>query len=260
MNLEGDTLLKIQKWWYAILYAFRQSLSTNKSCTPYKYLRAENHNIYYLLLPPDTHHKFSTAKEIYEALSRALRVYIVEGNTISSSKEPTSYVKLIAYINNYNGLDLIFFSVSPQLGRLGPKAQDLVIYFSLVEEETLPRFHLRDIHIRNEKFLLQDETGQINNLIGKYTMELSKLKHLQWYMTTFELYYRRFERLPQRHKISTIFYSTIEEFFETLKTAYIDITTAHSIIESIVNRDFGNKFQHQNGPNQCQHIHKNTSQ
>ena len=90
MTLEGNILLKIQKLRDDILSAFCLSLSTIKSCSPYKYLRAENHNIYYLLLPPDTHHKFSTAKEIYEALSRALRVYIVEGNTISSSKEPTS--------------------------------------------------------------------------------------------------------------------------------------------------------------------------
>ena len=48
--------------------------------------------------------------------------------------------------------------------------------------------------------------------------------------------------------------------FETLETADIDISTAHSVIEPIANRNFGNTFHHQNGPNQRQHIHKNTSQ
>ena len=35
---------------------------------------------------------------------------------------------------------------------------------------------------------------------------------------------------------------------------------SHSIIEPIVNRNFFNTFQHQNGPNQRQHTHKNNSQ
>ena len=35
---------------------------------------------------------------------------------------------------------------------------------------------------------------------------------------------------------------------------------SHSIIEPIVSSNFGNKFQHQNVPNQRQRTHKNTSQ
>ena len=38
------------------------------------------------------------------------------------------------------------------------------------------------------------------------------------------------------------------------------MTTSHSMIRTIVNRDFGNTFHHQNGPNQLQHIYKNTGQ
>ena len=79
-----------------------------------------------------------------------------------------------------------------QLGRLGPKAQDLVITFRFCEGKTLPQLHFRALQIRSKIFLLQDETGKINNLTGKYIMELSKLKHLQRYMTTFEIYYRKF--------------------------------------------------------------------
>ena len=75
-----------------------------------------------------------------------------------------------------------------------------------------------DIFSPEVDFLLKDETGQINNLIGKYIMELLKLKHLQQYMSIFELEYIHFERIPQRHQLTTTFHFTIEEVFETLKT------------------------------------------
>ena len=75
-------------------------------------------------------------------------------------------------------------------------------------------------------------------------------------MTTIEIYYRKFEHLPQKHQLSTIFNSTIEEVFETLETADIDMSTDHSMIEPTVNRYFVNTLHHQNGPNQCQHIHR----
>ena len=79
-------------------------------------------------------------------------------------------------------------------------------------------------------------------------------------MNTFEQYYRKFERLPQRHQISTICSSTVEEVFETPEIADVDMSTDHSIIEPIVKWNFVNTFQHQNGPNQRQQIHKNTIQ
>ena len=49
-------------------------------------------------------------------------------------------------MNIDNGFDLIIvvlFSVSPQLGVIGPKSQYLVISFHHGEEENLPQFHLR---------------------------------------------------------------------------------------------------------------------
>ena len=105
-------------------------------------------------------------------------------------------------MNNDNYFDLliaVFFDMSPQLGLFGPKYQDLATSFHLSEVETLPKFHLRALQIISENFLFQYKTGQINNLTGKYIMEISKLKHLQIYMTPFELGYRKFERLPQIH-------------------------------------------------------------
>ena len=70
---------------------------------------------------------------------------------------------------------------------------------------------------------MQDETRQINNLKNKYIMELSKLKHLQFHITNFELEYIKFKWVPKIYQISTTFQSTIEEVFETLETAYVDI-------------------------------------
>ena len=76
-------------------------------------------------------------------------------------------------MNNDNGFDLIFavvFAMSPQLGVLGTKYQDLVIPFFLYEGETLPKLHLRSLQIRSEFLLLKDETGQINKLTDKHIM------------------------------------------------------------------------------------------
>ena len=87
-------------------------------------------------------------------------------------------------------------------------------------------------------------------------MELSKLKHIQRYMNSFELQFRRFERQPQRDQLSNIFTPKIEEIFETLETADIEINPSHSMIETIINRNFVNTFQNHNGPNQRQHTYK----
>ena len=79
-------------------------------------------------------------------------------------------------------------------------------------------------------------------------------------MTNFELDYGNFQCLPQIHQLSTIFHSAIEELFETLETADVDMSTAYFIIELIFNWNFGNKLHYHNGTNQRQHIRKNTSQ
>ena len=78
-------------------------------------------------------------------------------------------------------------------------------------------------------------------------------------MTDFELEYRKFEWLPQRHQIFTTFHFINEEVFETLETANVGISKAHSVIFPIFDRNFVNTFHLQNGPHQRQRILKNTS-
>ena len=85
-------------------------------------------------------------------------------------------------MNNDNGFELLIsvvFAMSSQFGGIAPKYQDLVISFILGVGENIPQFHLRDIQIRSEIFLLQDETVEINNLKGKYIIQMSKMKHLK---------------------------------------------------------------------------------
>ena len=51
-------------------------------------------------------------------------------------------------MNIDNGFDLlvaVVIAIIPQLGGLGPKAQDLVISFHLGEGVTLPRFYIRSL-------------------------------------------------------------------------------------------------------------------
>ena len=76
------------------------------------------------------------------------------------------------YDNGFEILIAVVFSMSPQLGVLGPKAQDLVIPLCLGEGEYLPDFHFRALTIRIETVLMRYQTVQINKITGKYIMEL----------------------------------------------------------------------------------------
>ena len=83
------------------------------------------------------------------------------------------------YDNEFELLIAVLFYMIPQIGRLGPKSQDLVIPLRLGEGEPLSDFHLRYIAIRSELVLMRDQTGYIKNLTGKYIMLMSKMKHIQ---------------------------------------------------------------------------------
>ena len=96
---------------------------------------------------------------------------------MSSSKSPKLYVKIITYNNNYNEFNFliaVFLPMSPKIIVLGTKAQDLVISFQLGEYKSLPQFHLRSLWIRNNKFLLQDKTGQITTSCNCQKLTFSK--------------------------------------------------------------------------------------
>ena len=81
--------------------------------------------------------------------------------------------------NVYDLLIAVVFAIIPQLGGLGPKSQDLVISLHIGEVEIVTKFYPSAVQIRSEMFLLQDETGRINNPTGEHIMLLSKLKHLK---------------------------------------------------------------------------------
>ena len=77
-------------------------------------------------------------------------------------------------------------------------------------------------------------------------MEMSKLKHLQRLITTFELEYINFEHKPQGHQISNTFQFKIKESFETLETSAVDMTAAHSstTVKPVFNGNFDNSYHH----------------
>ena len=63
---------------------------------------------------------------------------------------------------------------------------------------------------------MRDNVGHINNLTGKYIIELSKLKHIQCYMTYFEIAFIPFERQPQINQLKHAFNHSIELVFENM--------------------------------------------
>ena len=109
------------------------------------------------------------------------------------------------YDNGFELLIEVVFYMSPQLGGIAPKSQDNVIPLCLGEGESRPHFHLRSLSIICELVLMRDKTVHINNLTGEYIMEMSNLKHPQYYMTSFELDFRIFELQPKNDQLSIIF-------------------------------------------------------
>ena len=120
------------------------------------------------------------------------------------------------YDNVYELIITVVFSMIHQLGGLGPKSQDFLIPFCLVEGEPLTAFHLRSLAIISEIVSMRYQTLKINNLTGKYIMEMSKLKNLQRYMTYIEQDFIRFECQPQSNQPSIEFTPSMEVIFETL--------------------------------------------
>ena len=71
------------------------------------------------------------------------------------------------YDNGFKALIAVVFYMSPKLGGLESKVQDLVIPFLLGEGETFSDFHIRAIAIISELVLMRYQTGHINNFTGK---------------------------------------------------------------------------------------------
>ena len=105
--------------------------------------------------------------------------------------------------NRFDFLVDVVFVMCPHLGWLGTKSQDLVISFCLGEGGTVLQIKLIDIQEIGEMFLLNDKTWQIKNITGKFITELTKLKHIKFYMTTFGLHHGKFQINPQIHQLST---------------------------------------------------------
>ena len=71
------------------------------------------------------------------------------------------------YENGFELLIAVVYSMSPQLGGIGHKAQELGIPFQISEGQPLPYFHLVSLSIRSKLVLKRYQTGQINDPTGK---------------------------------------------------------------------------------------------
>ena len=81
MNLEGDTLLQIQKWRDAICSAFLQYLSANNRFMAYKYLSDDDQQLSSFVLPLETFQVFHNKR----------KVSVILKSTLSSSGEILHY-------------------------------------------------------------------------------------------------------------------------------------------------------------------------
>ena len=98
-TLEEDTILQIQKWWYAIHPNSHQYISTNNICPAYKSLSENHYELSSFLSHRTPIISFPQQKKSIKSSPRALWVYLDKDNTIPSSKEKNSHVKLVTYMN-----------------------------------------------------------------------------------------------------------------------------------------------------------------
>ena len=79
-------------------------------------------------------------------------------------------------------------------------------------------------------------------------------------MTSFEIPFRLFECHPQSYQLKHTFIHSIELIFKHMDIVDIDMNPYQLMIDPIVNRNFGNTFHHQNGPNQRQRTSRKSRQ
>ena len=72
---------------------------------------------------------------------------------------PKSYVKLITYIKNDNGFDLmvdVAFFISPQIEGLVPETYYFVTSFTFHQGESIPDFHIHFLYANSDIILMKD--------------------------------------------------------------------------------------------------------
>ena len=91
-----------------------------------KSLQETDYNLYKYFRTPLTHTSKYSATKKYQALSRALRFLLVKDTTINSSISTKLHIKLVTFINNDKGFDLlvsVLLSTSTKLDGIVPKSQ-----------------------------------------------------------------------------------------------------------------------------------------
>ena len=146
-----------------------------------------DHDISCFVFPSDTHTKSSTATETVKHSQEHFKftlpkiqpsLPIQHQNNISKSL-PTWILT-----TDFNFLLLLYLPKVLHLEDLEPNIKTMWYPFILYKGKPSNNCTLY-IFTQEAIFLFYDETGQTNNPTGKYIIELSKLKHLQRYMTTF---------------------------------------------------------------------------
>ena len=93
-------------------------------------------------------------------------------------------------MNTDNEFELIVafaFTISPQLGVIGPKISDITTSLTLRPGETIPDLTIHTLRVIIKIILLKDETFQKNALTGTYICAISKLPALHRYMNNYEI-------------------------------------------------------------------------
>ena len=118
IELEGNTLMELRKFWNATDIAFTSTVNVNKGLGDYAMLN-DTFNAFGTIVPPIGHMQRNQGFNTYKNFTRLLMDHLLKKDTISKESYPKSYKCLTKNWLNKDGFDnliRIIIHESPQLG------------------------------------------------------------------------------------------------------------------------------------------------
>ena len=180
LELQGDNLKDIKKWWNSINSKLMTTLGTNKALPQYKDL-TPNYNPRETLIPPPEHPQHDEATQAYENFSQQILDYIIDNDSIKEKNAPIMYQYAVEEQMAEDGFELLtrlVIKASPQLGGDARNPANIVSNLTVNNGEQLATFYIRTLRLYHEIHLQEDPTGQRNRLVEKFV-------HLLFYIPAY---------------------------------------------------------------------------
>eukprot|EP00957_Ditylum_brightwellii_P016493 1239540-Ditylum_brightwellii.AAC.1 len=103
--------------------------------------------------------------------------------------------------------------------------------FTIKQRESITEFYIPAINIQSQLILLQDKTGQKNNLIGKFLISLNLQKNIsiKVALQMYVLKWNKFYKLPNNILHHT-YSASLKDSFENIRLSGISLHTILTLV------------------------------